>query len=232
MNIQAKTVHDPVADLVMPDAYMRWALLAAEQVVGKQGLAVVLRQAGLEQLVDNYPPNELTAVATLTTSDYASLFAGLMNFYGRAGKSMLLRVGRLSSQYAIEQQGALFNVAATLALKLMPLPVQLKTGLENMQGGFRKLWQSFGQEIELSIQDRGDKWAYLAGTCPMCAGKQADGHICLSFTGSLIESTRWLTGKEFEVEEVECRAMGAPACVWEISKTPKAHAGARESRPA
>jgi len=35
------------------------------------------------------------------------------------------------------------------------------------------------------------------------------------------EGVRWLTGKEFEVEEVECRATGAPACVWEISKTPK-----------
>jgi hypothetical protein len=35
------------------------------------------------------------------------------------------------------------------------------------------------------------------------------------------EAIHWLTGKEFEVQEVECRAMGAPACVWEINKTPK-----------
>jgi len=31
----------------------------------------------------------------------------------------------------------------------------------------------------------------------------------------------WLTGKNFEIQEVECRAQGAKACVWEISKTPK-----------
>jgi predicted hydrocarbon binding protein len=31
----------------------------------------------------------------------------------------------------------------------------------------------------------------------------------------------WLTGKVFDVEEVECRAMGAPACVWEVSKKAK-----------
>jgi hypothetical protein len=29
---------------------------------------------------------------------------------------------------------------------------------------------------------------------------------------------RWATGKEAEIEEVECRAMGAPACVWVIGK--------------
>jgi predicted hydrocarbon binding protein len=55
----------------------------------------------------------------------------------------------------------------------------------------------------------------------MCAGKLADTPICWLFTGSLEESLRWLTGKEFEIVEVECRAAGAPACVWEVPKTPK-----------
>jgi len=221
VDIKDKTAHDPVADLHMPDAYMRWALLAAEEVTGKQGLNVVLREAGLERLVGNYPPNELTLTYNLKGSDYASLFAGLMNFYGRAGKSMLLRIGRLSSLYAIEQQGAVFNVAATMALKLLPYPTQLRMGLENMQAGFRKIWGQFDQEMRLRVEDRGDKIVYISETCPMCAGKQASKAICQSFTGSLQESIRWATGKEAEVEEVECRAMGAPACVWEIGKKPK-----------
>ena len=28
-------------------------------------------------------------------------------------------------------------------------------------------------------------------------------------------------GKELEIDEVQCRAQGAPTCVWEISKKPK-----------
>jgi divinyl protochlorophyllide a 8-vinyl-reductase len=72
--------------------------------------------------------------------------------------------------------------------------------------------------MRLRIEDRGDRLAYVAETCPMCAGVQADLPICLSFTGTLQESMRLTTGKEFAVEEVECRAAGAPACVWEISK--------------
>jgi predicted hydrocarbon binding protein len=31
----------------------------------------------------------------------------------------------------------------------------------------------------------------------------------------------WQTGKELEIEEVQCRAEGAPTCIWEISKKPK-----------
>jgi predicted hydrocarbon binding protein len=63
--------------------------------------------------------------------------------------------------------------------------------------------------------------AYVTEECSLCAGKAATGPICAIQTGVLQEATRWLTGEEFEVQEVECRAIGASACVWEISKTPK-----------
>jgi len=46
--------------------------------------------------------------------------------------------------------------------------------------------------------------------------------MCWTWIGSLQEASFWLTGKEFEIEEAECRAKGAPACVWEVSKTEKA----------
>ena len=108
-----------------------------------------------------------------------------------------------------------------MALKLLPYPTQIKMGLENMQGGFRKIWGQFGQEMRLRVEDRGDKILYISGTCPMCAGKKVSKAMGLSFTGSLQESVRWATGKETEIEEVECRALGAPACVWEIGKRPK-----------
>ena len=39
MTISNKAEHDPVTDLTLVDIYMRWALQAAEEVVGKQGLS-------------------------------------------------------------------------------------------------------------------------------------------------------------------------------------------------
>jgi predicted hydrocarbon binding protein len=222
IKIEDKTEHDPVADLYVTDAYMRWALLAAAEVVGKRGLAVVLREAGLERFLDNYPAEQVTKPSgQITFRDYAALNAGLFSFFGRAGKSMVLRIGRLSTQRAIKQQGELFGLAAVIASKVLPIPTQLKMGLETMQGGFRKISQSVGQDLRLRVQDRGDKLAYVTEDCPMCAGKQASEPMCWLWVGTLGEATHWQTGREFEIVEVECRATGAPACVWEISKQPK-----------
>ena len=220
MEIQNKPERDPIADLYVPDVIMRWALLASEDVVGEKGLVVVLRDAGLERFIDNYPSEKaLEPSGDITFGDYAALNVGLLNFFGRAGKSMLLRTGRLSFNKGVQQYGALSNIAAfaATAFKVLPVPVQLKMGLENLQATYRK----FMDDMRLSIEDRGDKLAYVAETCPMCAGRQANTPICWLNTGILQEGLRWLTGKEFDAIEVECRATGAPACVWEISKTPK-----------
>jgi predicted hydrocarbon binding protein len=221
MEIRNKIQYDPVAELPVVEAYMNWALKATEEVVGKQGLAIILRENGLERFIDQYPPDNLVLNNHITSRDYANLCTGVMKFYGRAGKSVVIRIGRISSRFAIEKQDTVFNIAALTAMKFLPLSVQIKMGFENVQNGFRKIYRDGGSEINLRIEDRDDKWAYIAETCPLCAGKESDSHICWSWIGTLKELLTWLTGKEFDVEEVECRAMGAPACVWEASKAAK-----------
>lgn len=223
MEITNKTEHDPVTDLYTADAIMRWALLASEEVVGEKGMRVVLRDAGLERFIGNYPPEELTPSGNITFGDYAALNASLLSFFGRAGKSMVLRAGRVSQIKGIDQYSALFKAIGALttaAVKLLPVPTQLKMGMEVQQKVLRDIGKSVGQEQRTRVEDRGDKLAYIDETCAMCAGKQSDQPMCRLFTGALQESIRWLTDKEFEIMEVECRAMGAPACVWEVSKTP------------
>jgi bacteriochlorophyll 4-vinyl reductase len=221
MEIKDNSQKDPVAKLYLVDAYMRWALLAAEEVVGKQGLAVVLRKHGLERFVDNYPPELLKISGTITLGDYANLCTGLLTFFGRAGKSMVVRIGRLTSKYAIEKQSGIYNVAARTAARVMPSALQVKLVLDNMANGYQKLYQDGGQELHFRVEDRGHAWAFISVECPLCAGKKADAPMCWGRNGTLKEACTWLTGREFDVEEVECRAMGAPACVWEVSKTPK-----------
>jgi len=221
MEIKNRVQHDPVADLPVIEGYMLWALQAAEEVVGKPGLAIILRENGLERFIDHYPSASLVLNRDISCGDYTNLCTGVMKFYGRAGKSVVIRIGRISSKLAVEKQGAVFNVAARTTIKLLPSSSQIKTIFENMQGGFRKIYKDGGVEILVRIEDRGDRWAYIAETCPLCAGKESDSHICWGWIGTLKEALMWFTGKEFDVEEVECRAMGAPACVWEVIKTAK-----------
>lgn len=122
MEIKNKPEHDPVSSLKIVDAYLRWALLAAEEVVGAQGMNVVLRPAGLERVINNLPPNELKATGNYSFGDYATLNAALLSFFGRAAKSMVLRIDRLSAKQGIDQQGAMFGLAALPASKLLPYP--------------------------------------------------------------------------------------------------------------
>jgi predicted hydrocarbon binding protein len=220
MEIHDKPEHDPVADLYIVDAYMRWALLAAEEVIGKRGLDIVLRDAGLERFIENYPPDKTEVISHLTFGQYANLSAGLLKFFGRAGKGMLRRVGRLSAQHGIRQQGAVFGLATALSSKLLPVPMQIKIGLNSMQNGFRKLSASVDQEVHLRLEEQGDRFLYIDEDCSQCAGKEADAQICLIRTGTIQAALNWLTGKDFDVRETECRAMGAPACVWQVLKTP------------
>lgn len=221
MEIRNKSQHDPMTELYAVDAYMRWALQAAEEVVGVKGLEIVLRQVDLERLIQNYPPNELKASGNFTFGDYSNLCAGLLNFFGRAGKSMTIRIGRISAKHAIEQQKAVFGIAALVGAKFLPVPTQLKMGMATMQNGFIKMSQSVGQTLHLRLEDRGDKIAYIAEECAFCAGKECSEPMCWVFNGTLQEAVSWQTGKEFDIVEVACRAMGAPACVWEVSKMPK-----------
>jgi predicted hydrocarbon binding protein len=220
MNIRNKSEHDPVTDMGMPNNYVRWALESIEEIAGKNGLSIILREAGLEELQDNFPPDN-DEFGALTAVHYTNLTAAILNFFGRAAKSMTARIGRVSARRAIDHQAQLFNVAALTALKVMPLTVQFKLGLSNMQDGIRKLWASQGQQSVLRLEETKDAWLYINETCPECAGKRADAPICWLFVGVLHETTHWFTGKNFEIVETECRTMGAPACVWRISKTPK-----------
>jgi predicted hydrocarbon binding protein len=224
LEIRNKTEHDPAADLYVPDAYLRWLLLTAEDTIGKLGLRVVLRKAGLEHLIGNYPAYEQPKPSKkFTFGDYAALNAGLLDFCGRHGESQLLGMGRLAIQHSVMDQGALYGIGTVTFPKFASLPAQIKMGMEIIVEAVRKASQSVGQDHRLFLEDRGHKLAYIVQDCIFCAGKESNRPMCMFLTGNLQASLHWLTGEDIYIEEVECRAMGAKACVWEIDKRPKEH---------
>ena len=214
--ITRRATPEPLAATPIVDAYLRSALLAAEEVVGAAGLATVLRQIGLEKLVNNYPPDVPVASGQVTFGDYGTLCVGLLTSFGSAGKSMMLRIGRLSAKYALLRQYEVFKLAELNTVKTLPWDQQLRFGLEILQAGYRTLMP----DLKLRIEDHGATWAYVAETCPMCIGYEAHEPLCWVFDGVLQEAAYMQSGKLFEVKEVACRAQGDPACVWEIGKQP------------
>ena len=187
------------------NALMRQAILAIGEVMGERGLKVVLRQAGLERYVDELPPNDLEQ--GVSTVEYAALNQAVEEFYGRAGKGMLQRIGRTSFRYGVEEQATLMGVAGA-ALKVMPQKTRIKFILTQMA----KSLMDVNEETDIEVQESEEGFVFTDFTCGVCCCREAEQPICHLYIGSIGEAVKWATGQDYEVREVECRAMGAEAC--------------------
>ncbi len=220
MQVKIKSSHDPIGDWNFVNAYMRWALMAIEDVASQKGLNIVLRNAGLERYIDNYPPEDFDPSGKM--SDYTALCSELLTFFGRAGRGSLVRIGRKSTQLALKTQTEQFGLNNLMAAsKLLPAGLKLKAGIEANIAVWKTIYKQMGENWNAHSEDCGDHWDYIVETCTLCVDREADGAMCHVFTGSLIESVLWLMGKEYDIQETQCHAQGAPACVWSISKQPK-----------
>lgn len=220
LTITDRSDYDRLLDLYILDAYMRWALLAVEAVVGPEQMPAILRHAGLERLIGNYPPDHLETSRQFTFRDYTRFNTSLLDFFGRAAANITRTIGRMSAQLAMQRQFELFNLSQIIASQMLPAEEQIKMGLEAMHRGFRDLMSAAGQEWHGHVEDRGVCLAFVVDTCPLCAGKQANIALGGIFEGLLAESVYWLRGQRHAVREVQCRALGAHAGVWEINKLP------------
>lgn len=218
LRISAKEQPDIVGNQPIPESYMSWTLAAAEAVLGKASLERILVKNHLERLVNNYPPAAPSLSSDLTIADHANVCTDIVQAYGYIGKQDVIGIGRLGAKPALETQGKFFNFAARKAAKLLPSSVQIKTVLDSMKNDVEKLYAGSGYSADITIENRGDKWAYIDESCAFCAGKVSNDHICWIWNGTLEESLHWLTDKEFKVTQVECRAMGDSTCTWEIDK--------------
>jgi len=187
------------------NALMRQAIMAIGQVMGERGLKIVLREAGLERYVDELPPDDLEQ--DVSTVDYAALNQAVEEFYGRAGKGMLQRIGRASFRYGIEEQATLMGIAGA-ALKVMPQKARIKFILTQMA----KSLMDVNQDTIIEVQETPQGFVFADFTCGVCCCRKAEHPICHLYIGSISEAVKWATGQEYEVREIECRATGAEAC--------------------
>jgi predicted hydrocarbon binding protein len=211
---------DPMVDLPITDAHMRWALEAVEEVAGEKGTVIILRQAGLAHLIGNFPPSEL-AFRGCTFKEYADLNRAILDFYGRAAGSFARRIGRVSTRNMIAEQDDLLGLQA-LVLKAMGTELRVKLALMSSARLFINLYKKEGGiEVTHIIEDHGDHFTYALRECPCCAGLAADRPICSMWLGVLYEGGLYVTGgRVFEYQEIACRAMGDEFCTFKVGKVP------------
>jgi hypothetical protein len=198
-------------DAMIINSLVRQALTSAQEVMGDNGLNAVLRTSGLERFIGNLPPNNLEP--SIQASQYAQLNQAIEEFYGRAGKGMLRRIGKASFQYAVREQAALLGVAG-VALKLLPEKQRIKFILNGMVDALKKS----NPQVEARLDDSGDKLAYIESTCAICHSRHSETPICYLYAGSISEAVQWATGKEHQVVETHCLAKGDPYCRFEVGE--------------
>jgi predicted hydrocarbon binding protein len=217
MGIQDRA--DPIADIKLPNGYMLWAIEAATETLGADGLQAVLEKAGLSHLTGAPLPNNME-LGALTFGEFTNLGVAVLELHGRAGKGLVNRIGHYMAKKTLEEMPGFFELAGS-ALKVLPTNKQLAAALQQMKNGFVNIYEPAGIQLNLSFEEKDGKFAYSAVECPSCAGKQTDEPICHLWVGVIEEGAAWVTGgKKFNVRQVAARSMGAPACTWEIDVKP------------
>ena len=217
MNITAKQ-NDPIADLKLVDAHFRWALLSIADAVGETGLDKVLRSVGMERFSQVYAADEVAVVSNLTFGDYAKVNKGILSVYGDQNNGRVVHSGELFTRHAIRQLTDIFKPIMKIDTTSLDLNAKVKGSLETMIAGYKEIGNRAGYDYNAWVEEEEDRFLYHLVTCEVCAGIAAEEPICMFMAGSISESLKWFTRQRFDVCEVECRAMGAPACVFEIKK--------------
>ena len=200
-------------DRPMPNAQLYILLVAIEEVMGENGAKAVLRAGGLGHFIDNYPPNNTELEASM--ADFGAAQQAVEDFYGpRGARAMLIRIGRATFRYTLQEQPAILGLAG-LALKALPMGSRMKKVLDNIT-------KAANEDVNLKAHLREDQntYYYVNEVCPCQWRPKHERPACFTTVGVLLEAMQWATGRNFKVEEVACISNGASACVYRIPKEP------------
>ena len=201
--------------LYYPNKFGLITLKSLEEVMGKNGLNAILNLAGLNNYIENYPPDNLDK-----GFDFAELSAigtGLEEMYGpRGGRGLALRAGRATFSDALKNFGALAGVA-DLAFVVLPLHAKLRIGVPAMA----KIFSQLSDQLS-TVEEKDNEYIYTIHKCPCCWGRHnVDKPVCFISTGLLQEGLKWVSGgNEFRVNESKCVALGDDVCEFVIQKEP------------
>jgi predicted hydrocarbon binding protein len=197
-----------------PNKMGRMLLLALEDVMGRNGVNATLNLAGLQHMVNNYPPNNLDL--GFRFEELSGIMQALEDMYGpRAGRGLAVRAGRAGFKYALKDFGSLLGMA-DLAFRLLPLSMKLKVGLNAMADTFNNF-----TDQRVRIEEEADHFVYIIERCPVCWQRHTTRPCCHAATGLLQETLSWISnGRDFDIQEVNCVAMGDATCVFSINKQP------------
>ena len=175
---------------------------------GRDNLPVILEKAELPSAWA-----DLDALGKLDPAAAGEVYTGLQRalriYYGRGARGILLRVGGQLWKRLLD--GAPLTVRPQVALvRGLPAAASRKPALDLLVRLFSTKAGDFTvhtMDLDLLLVDHAS---------PAAAGQHEDEPICWLTIGLVRESLSWAAHREFDVTEISCRALGAPACEFKI----------------
>jgi predicted hydrocarbon binding protein len=197
-----------------PNRMGRIFLIAMNDIIGVHGVNATLNLAGVPDLVNNYPPNNLKL--GFKFEHLAAIQETMDDMFGsRGGRGLALRTGRETFKYALKDFMPVLGIA-DLSFRPLHLGIKLKIGL----GVFAETFNKFTDQI-VRLDEEKSRHLWIIERCPVCWQRETTDPCCHLAVGLLKESLNWVSnGREFRVEEIECIATGNSACVIAIYKQP------------
>lgn len=141
---------------------------------------------------------------------YAALQTAMRTYFGRGARGVLLRVGQRLWHDLLDD--ATFGIKAQAAVvKRLPLASRRKPTLE--------LLAKFmgAQSGDIAVHTLDMDLLFVDNASPSTHDQSEPSPICFVTQGLIRESLFWATGKNYDVEEIHCKAHGEHACEFKIT---------------
>ena len=190
---------------------MKLWLEAIQAVIGIKELESVLSYAHLEKYINNFPPDDHEMQTPL--EDLRTLLLSLYEVEGgRHTHDLQLHVGRERARMSVRAQPELAGIIHT-AICSVPEHKRMRMALEKIKEETERMYKT---HIELREEE----------SCILCINRSnfeseeviSTIPVCGAFVGILQYVIEQVTENPYQVEEVECRALGHPADVFKITR--------------
>ena len=141
---------------------------------------------------------------------YAALQTAMRTYFGRGARGVLLRVGQRLWNHLLDD-AALGGKAQAVVIRRLPLSTRRKSTLE-------LLAKFLGtQSGDIAIHTLDLDLLLVDNASPSAHDQSEPSPICFVTQGLIRESLFWATGKNYDVEEIHCKAQGEHACEFKIT---------------
>ena len=199
-----------------PNRMGRIILTITQGLTSAEDYSRLLELAGLSEYVAHLPNADLERGFSFAA--VSALQQAAETLYGvEAGRAFNLKVGQGCLQGGLSEFNPLLGIA-DLPTRILPLGLKLHVGFDMFAMVFNRFTD---QVVTLSENDKSYQW--IIERCPVCWDRHSDGPCCHLAVGILQSGLHWASGgRDFQVTETACVAMGAEACVIDIPKRPLA----------